>query len=91
MRQVARRTAEAGAEIDDLGADADIRAFRQRVIGGKSTIVILIVRKQVVWLQPLEGAAHRTELSATSCSTPWIVRRLSISGDPHLLARSLRG
>ena len=62
MRQIARRTAQPGTEIDDLAADGDPRAFRQRIVGDKPAIVILVVREQIVRAQSLERAARRLEL-----------------------------
>ena len=61
MGQISCRPAEPGAEIDHLAVDADPRGLRQRVVGGKSAIVILVVGKQILGLQPLEGAARRLE------------------------------
>src|SRR5690349_3051213 len=61
MREIARRPAEARAEIDHLAADADPRGLRQRVIGGEPAIMILVVRKKILRPQSLQRPARRLE------------------------------
>jgi hypothetical protein len=48
VRQVAGWAAESGAQVNDLGAEADMRALGQCIIGGDAAIVVLIVREQLV-------------------------------------------
>ncbi len=62
VRQITGRTAEAGAQVDDLGAGTNMRTPGQRVIGGSAAVMILIVREQIVRTQSLERAASCLEL-----------------------------
>ncbi len=48
VRQVAGRAAETGAQVNDLGARADMRALGQCIIGSDAAIVVLIVWEQLV-------------------------------------------
>src|SRR6516162_2229175 len=57
VRQVAGRSTKTGAQVDDPGARADMRALGQCIIGLGAAIVILIVRKQLVRTQSIKSAA----------------------------------
>ena len=48
VRQVASWAAKSGAQVNDLGAKADLRALGQCIIGGDAAVVVLIVREQLV-------------------------------------------
>ena len=62
MRQIAGRAAETGAQVNDLGARADMRALGQCIIGGGAAIMILIVREQFIRTQSIKSAACRHQL-----------------------------
>ena len=62
VREIAGGAAEPGAEIGNARALADPRALRQRIIGGKPAIMILVVREQLFRLEIVEMAAARLEL-----------------------------
>jgi hypothetical protein len=61
VREIARGAAEAGAEIGDARALADMRALRQRVVGGEPAIVILVVREKFFRPEIVEMAAAGAE------------------------------
>ena len=48
VRQVTGWAAESGAQVNDLGARAYMRALGQCIVGGDAAIVVLIVREQFV-------------------------------------------
>ena len=63
-RIIARGATEAGAEIGDALAGRELRGFCQRIVGGEATIMILIVRQQLIRRDVIEIAARRRQLGA---------------------------
>jgi hypothetical protein len=62
VSQVARRAAQASAEVDDARAFHDTGALRQHVIGVQPAVVILVVWKQFGRLDVVEMTSICTEL-----------------------------
>jgi hypothetical protein len=58
-RKKSRRTSQAGTDVKNAGAGRNTGAARQLVDGGQATIVVLIVREQVVGGQRGVEAAAR--------------------------------
>jgi hypothetical protein len=57
VRPVARRTTKPGAEVGDAISRSYSRAIGQSVIGGEPPVMILVVRKQVLWREVIEVPA----------------------------------
>jgi hypothetical protein len=57
VRQVTGWAAQSGAQVNDLGARAYMRALGQRIIGGDAAIVVLIMREQLLRTQSIKCAA----------------------------------
>jgi hypothetical protein len=62
VREIAGGAAEPGAEIGDARVLADRSALRQRIVGGKPAVMILVVREQFFRSEIVEMAAARLEL-----------------------------
>ena len=60
--EIARRSAEAGAEVGHAGAGADAGALGQRIVGGEAAVVVLVVREKLLGTQVVEVAAARLQL-----------------------------
>jgi hypothetical protein len=58
MRQIAGWAAEPCAQVNDLGAGANMRALGQCIIGRDATIVVLIMREQLFRTQSIKSAAR---------------------------------
>ena len=62
MCEIARRSAEPGAEIGDARARANVREPRERIGGAGAAVVVLVVRQQLIGLQIVEVAAALLQL-----------------------------
>src|SRR3954454_442428 len=72
MREIACRSAQAGAEVDDFGATANVRTSSQRIICMDAAVVVLIVGKQLFRAHSVEAAALCLQLAKNDLRGDWM-------------------